>query len=140
MVLELSKEKDFIILMLTNKIRWNVTATWSFKILLQDPANGVMEPKVEGLDPVTLLPFDFSVPDATFTKNNYPGLVTNTPPSLKKFLVESLSRSIGYINLGLVKRFKTIGKFVYPGNGSLSFRKPMFGRLGNVLAEVDFKP
>lgn len=97
-----------------------------------------MEPKVEGLKADTLIPDDFM--NSVSIEQISWSMITQVPGNVEKFLNGSLKRSIGYISLGLIERFKTIGKFVYPGNGSLSFRKAIFGNLGNVLAEVDFKP
>lgn len=115
--------------------RYKLTGTWSFTITLEDPANGVLEPVVGDCNE-KFLPKDFNV-DLIETEKT---CIDSTEASFKTFLTENLSASIKIINENLIQRFKTVGKFVYPGNGVLLFQNPIFNNVGNVLAEISYQP
>ncbi|GIK07129.1 hypothetical protein Aspvir_002784 [Aspergillus viridinutans] len=58
---------------------------------------------------------------------------------IKTLLKTQLHDSLTTAEQNLANVFQTTGKFVYPCNGELSFKNPMFNNYGDLLAEVAYK-
>ncbi|KAF7590100.1 hypothetical protein BBP40_003256 [Aspergillus hancockii] len=59
---------------------------------------------------------------------------------IKTLLKTQLHDSLTTAEQNLANVFQTTGKFVYPCNGELSFKHPMFNNYGDLLTEVAYKP
>ena len=131
---------------------YTLGAEWSFKIDLKvTPTNtaepnwkgldyGVIEPTVEGLiddaaDKLYGLPKDtrFRLIDQRYD------IAKGWEASLDKLRIE-LRQRVQHVSSSLEGRFRSTGRFVYPGTGTLSFGPPKIADNGDIYADVDYVP
>lgn len=63
----------------------------------------------------------------------------NSPAGYEKDIQSALQKALLVVEKNIALIFQTTGQWIYPGNGVLYFRNPMFTNNGDVAAEVEYK-
>ncbi|MCJ1432471.1 hypothetical protein MMC27_001828 [Xylographa pallens] len=117
--------------------KYRLTGTWSLKIQLNDPVNGVLEPVVEGLEPGTSIPKDTLVAESEVSNSG--GIIGETKQAVTKKLKWALGEGIRTVITNVSTRFGNAGKLVFPGHGQLRFNHPVLTSNGSILAYADYE-
>ncbi|KAI8946083.1 hypothetical protein F4801DRAFT_597093 [Xylaria longipes] len=119
---------------LTGDLEESYTATWNVSIVITTDNDGHLTLTL-GQQPseVTVaITKDYSrESNIDSRQNTIEGYMGDIQTALQSQLV--------IVERNLAKIFATTGQWVYPGNGTLYFRNPMFNNYGDVLAEVEYK-
>ncbi|KAI0010771.1 hypothetical protein F4779DRAFT_576048 [Xylariaceae sp. FL0662B] len=111
------------------------TATWDVPILIETDDEGRLT-LVLGKHPSEVLVdvvLDYSKEYNIETRqDSIPGYMGGIQGTLQNALLT--------VQNNLAQIFATTGQWVYPGNGTLYFRDPMFNNYSDVLATVEYKP
>lgn len=120
-------------------LRYTFTVRWNFDIDVTTSENGVLEMKLSGY-PATGNPANLKVENTRFEKGDF----TFIPADMIQRIETKMSSGIGShlvkLRENLEKAFKSSGRFIYPGNGQLDFKNPMFNNNGDLLSEIHYKP
>lgn len=111
---------------------------WNFNIVLSEIKNGTIKFRIDqqqGPDG----PASLAVTNDPFITEN-PGVPKDTGDSVKKYIAKNLSSCLKTLEKELKQALSSNAKFTYPGNGTLDFSNPVVNRLGNVLANISYKP
>jgi hypothetical protein len=127
--------------------RYQTVASWSLEVDLTVPAvskastegpkttNGVVCPKMVGINASTGLPNDFKVASRDMRYDIAMNFVT-----AESNIRNALSDRLKHIIENIEGKFDTTGRFVYPGASTLSFGPPQLANNGDVYADIDFLP
>ncbi|KAK3295312.1 uncharacterized protein B0H64DRAFT_459310 [Chaetomium fimeti] len=126
---------------------YTTVASWSIEVDLTVPAvadlrtdgpkaaNGIVCPKIVGLNESTGLPKDFKVE----TRDMRYDIKMNFEKAEAK-IKSALSDRMKHLIESIKGKFDTTGRFVYPGASTLSFGPPQLANNGDVYANIDFLP
>ncbi|GAP91516.1 hypothetical protein SAMD00023353_3101260 [Rosellinia necatrix] len=112
------------------------TASWEAPILMSTDDEGRLTLKLEKepQDTKVSMVQDYSTEDP-------PGAWSrqNTPDGYEHDIETALQSALVTVEANLALIFQTTGQWVYPGNGVLYYRNPMFNNTGDVLAVAEYK-
>jgi hypothetical protein len=99
------------------------------------PVNGVVDPKIVGVDESTGLPTDFEVKTHTQKYD-----IAENYKVAENRIKTSLSASMKHLIENIKGKFDSAGRFTYPGASTIVFGRPQLANNGDVYADIDFQP
>ncbi|KAF3930104.1 hypothetical protein ABW19_dt0206338 [Dactylella cylindrospora] len=136
-----------------NNIDWSSATTvlddvynveWNIKItIIKDEDNFDNPEKVQGTLSaiVDAGPNMDGTPTCTLNPSIHTNIIMNGHDDfVKKNVSDRLKKQIPIMIANIKAKLEGAGKFIFPGNGTLVFEKPMFGNWGDLLAQVKYRP